>query len=127
MRAVVLGVLLVLAACDRAPDNGTLAEAEARAGADAAEEGRINCAMGGAKLFDRKCTLDRMSSSEGAVLIVGRADAGYRRLLVTNDGRGVISADGAEAAAVSIIGDGMIEVAVGGDRFRLPADTDGGA
>ena len=117
--------MLLLAACNRAPDNGTLADAGAQAGADAADNGRISCALGGAEFFDRACTLDRMNSSDGRVLIVGRADMGYRRLLVTRDGRGLVSADGAEVARVTIIANGMIEVAVGGDRFRLPADTDG--
>jgi hypothetical protein len=120
-----LVALLLLAACDRAPDNAALADAEGRAGADAADNGRISCALDGAALFDRKCTLDRMSGADGPVLIVGRADVGYRRLLITSDGRGVVSADGAEPATVTIIGDGMIEVALGGDRFRLPADTGG--
>jgi hypothetical protein len=93
--------------------------------ADAANEGRIDCAMGGADSFDRTCTLARMTSADGTVLVAGRDGAGYRRLLLTRDGRGVVAADGTDAAQVTIIGDGMIEVAVGGDRFRLPADTDG--
>ena len=91
----------------------------------AADEGRIDCALGGAEQFDRICTLDRMTSANGMVLVVGREGAGYRRLLVTTDGRGVVAADGVDAASVSIIGDGVIEVAIGDDRFRLPADTDG--
>lgn len=114
-----------LVACSAEPDNAKLAEAEARAGAQAAEDGRISCAMNGAQLFDRKCTLDRMTSAAGRVLIVGRADAGYRRLLVTHDGRGVVAADGADPATVRIVDQGLIEVSIGGDRFRLPADTDG--
>lgn len=114
-----------LAACSSQPDNSKLAAAEAKAGAEAIEDGRISCAMGGATLFDRKCTMDRMTSAGGPVLIVGREGAGFRRLLVTTDGRGVVSADGAEPAKVTIIGEDMIEVAIGGDRFRLPADTDG--
>lgn len=127
MRSLVFSLtcLLLLSACQNAPDNSKLAEAEAKAGTEAAEDGRISCAMGGAKLFDRKCTMDRMTSSDGPVLIVGRESAGFRRLLITRDGRGVVSADGAEAARVSIIDQGMIEVQVGNDRFRLPADTGG--
>lgn len=117
--------LLVLTGCQNAPDNSKLAEAEAKAGAQAAEDGRISCAMGGAQLFDRKCTMDRMTSSDGPVLIVGREGAGFRRLLITSDGRGVISADGAEPAKVTIVGAGLIEVQIGGDRFRLPAETGG--
>lgn len=121
-----IAITLALAACRNEPDNAALAEAEANSGAAAAAEGRISCAMGGAKLFDRKCTMDRMTSSDGPVLIVGHDDQGYRRLLVTTDGRGVVSADGAEPAKVTIIDKTMIEVAVGNDRFRLPADASGG-
>lgn len=102
----------MLAACGGAADDQTTAA-------------RIDCAMAGAERFARDCTLARMAGSDGTVLVVGREGAGFRRLLVATDGRGVVAADGVDAASVTIIGDGMIEVAVGGDRFRLPADTDG--
>jgi hypothetical protein len=106
----------LLTACGGSSDSGTTA---------AANEGRVDCAMGGAATFDRTCTLDRMTSADGTVLVVGRADAGYRRLLLTTDGRGLVAADGVDAASVTIVGNGLIEVAIGGDKFRLPADTDG--
>lgn len=106
----------LLAGCSSGADSG---------GAAAANQGRIDCALGGAAQFDRVCTLDRMSSADGIVLVVGREGTGFRRLLITTDGRGVVAADGVDAASVSIVGDGLIEVAIGGDRFRLPADTDG--
>ena len=117
--------MMLLAACGGAPDNGDLAEAEARGSREAAENGRIECALEGAQLFDRTCTVEEMSGQDGAVLVVGRANVGYRRLQITSDGRGVVSADGAEPAQVSIVGDGMIEVAIGRDRYRLPAKTGG--
>ncbi|MGQ3100669.1 MAG: hypothetical protein ACT6Q5_07030 [Sphingopyxis solisilvae] len=117
--------LLLLAACGGAPDNGDLAEAEARGARDAAANGRIECALEGAKLFDRTCTVEEISGPDGAVLVVGRANVGYRRLQITTDGRGVVSADGAEPAKVTIVGDGVIEVAIGSDRYRLPANTGG--
>ncbi len=116
---------LVLAACGGAPDNGDLAEAEARGSREAAEDGRIECALEGAKLFDRTCTVEEISGRDGAVLVVGRANVGYRRLQIATDGRGVVSADGAEPAKVTIVGDGVIEVAIGSDRYRLPANTGG--
>ena len=116
---------LLLAACGGAPDNGDLAEAEARGSREAAENGRIECALEGAKLFDRTCTVEEMSGVDGTVLVVGRPNVGYRRLQITTDGRGVVSADGAEPAKVTIVGDGMIEVAIGSDRYRLPANTGG--
>jgi hypothetical protein len=115
-RLAMVAPLALLAACGAAGDDGT---------ADTANEGRVDCALGGTAAFDRTCTLDRMTSADGTVLVVGRADAGYRRLLLTTDGRGLVAADGAEPASVTIVSDGLIEVAVGGDRFRLPADTDG--
>ena len=117
--------LIALAGCDRAPDNGDLAEAEARGSREAAENGRIECALEGAKLFDRTCTVDEMSGADGTILVVGRANVGYRRLQITTDGRGVVSADGAEPAKISITGNNMIEVAIGHDRYRLPANTGG--
>ncbi len=118
--------LLLLAACGGAPDNGDLAEAEARGSREAAADGRIECALEGAKLFDRTCTVEEISGADGTVLVVGRANVGYRRLQITTDGRGVVSADGAEPAKVTIVGEGVIEVAVGSDRYRLPANTGGG-
>ena len=39
----------------------------------------------------------------------------------------MIAADGAEAAKVTIVEDHQIEVAIGGDRFRLPATIKGQA
>ncbi len=117
--------LLLLAACNRAPDNGELAEAEARGSREAAENGRIECALEGTKLFDRTCTVEEMSGEGGTILVVGRGNVGYRRLQITTDGRGLVSADGAEPAKVNIIGNNMIEVAVGHDRYRLPANTSG--
>lgn len=117
--------LLLLAACNRTPDNGELAEAEARGAREAAENGRIECALEGAKLFDRTCTVEEMNGEGGTILVVGRSNVGYRRLQITTDGRGVVSADGAEPAKVSIADDNVIEVAVGNDRYRLPANTSG--
>jgi len=56
---------------------------------------------------------------------VHKPDGGFRRLLVVKGGRGVVAADGAEPAKVTIVADHQIEVAIGGDRFRLPATMKG--
>ncbi|WP_053554287.1 hypothetical protein [Sphingopyxis sp. 113P3] len=117
--------LLLLGGCDPAPDNSALAHAEARQGEKAALDGRIDCALEGAKLFARTCTIEEMSGAQANILVVGRADTGYRRLAIAKDGRGVVSADGAEPARVTIVKEGLIEVAVGRDRYRLPANTTG--
>lgn len=83
-------------------------------------ETRIECAVDGAADFARVCTVER-SPGPDAVFTVRTPSGSFRRLAVTSDGRGVMAADGAEAAAVRIVGKDLIEVAIGGDRYRLPA------
>lgn len=116
--------LLLLAACGGS-DKGDPVNTDARGSNAAAESGGIECALEGAKLFERNCTAQEMTGAHGTVLVVGKPSVGYRRLLITTDGRGVVAADGAEPAKVSIVDNGLIEVAVGGDRYRLPANTGG--
>lgn len=111
----------LLSACSSEPDNRKLAEVEAQQVRDAADAGRIFCALGGEAQFQMTCTIDRIASSDGTVLVLGRQDAGYRRFRIATDGRGVVAADGAEPATVSVMTNGLIEVAVAQDRYRLPA------
>jgi hypothetical protein len=124
-------LLLTLAACSagRQPSAGSgnseFENALAQASSDAEDDGRIVCAPAGNSAFSRQCTLDRVQSTEGLILTVHKPDGGFRRLLVVKDGRGVVAADGAEAAKVTIVADHQIEVAIGGDRFRLPATMKG--
>lgn len=113
--------LSLLAGCSGEPDNAVLADVEAGQVREAAEAGRVRCALAGAEVFRLDCTMERIAGAEGETLVLGRPNAGYRRFRVTTDGRGVVAADGAEAARVTIVEDGVIEVAVGGDRYRLPA------
>ncbi len=111
---------LALAGCDNRPDNEKLAEAEARGDAEAANEGRIACAVGGRDKFSRTCETEQIGGGEQNMLIVRHPDGGFRRFNIV-PGLGVEAADGAETAQVSIIEDGLIEVVVGEDRYRLPA------
>lgn len=113
--------LSLLGGCTNEPDNSKLAEVEAQQVRDAADAGRIFCALGGDAHFQMTCSIDRIASSDGTVLVLGRADAGYRRFRIATDGRGVVAADGADVAQVSVMDNGLIEVAVAQDRYRLPA------
>jgi hypothetical protein len=80
----------------------------------------VECAVDGATAFARVCTVERSAGPD--VLFTLRAPSGsFRRLAATSDGRGVMAADGAEEAKVRLVGDGLIEVSIGGDRYRLPA------
>jgi len=107
------GVLIsLLAACDSSPDNAL----------PGASDDRIECAAAGTETFEAVCTIERMTNDKGElVLTVRDPTGGFRRLLVTKDGRGVIAADGAEPAKVSVIEGNRIEVVIAGDRYRLPA------
>ena len=102
-----LAAMLLAAACG---DSGQATqEAFAEADARAAEDGRIECAVEGGEVS----------------LVLRHPSGGFRRFLVATDGRGVVAADGAEPATVSVIADDRIEVAVAGDRYRLPASVKG--
>ena len=122
----VSAALLTLTACGTKIE--TDAERAQREKADLARaeaEGRIPCAIGGAKDFATNCTIERERTQDGLILTVRHADGGFHRLRVTTDGRGVVAADGAREAKVSVVG--AIEVAIDNDRYRLPATVKGGS
>jgi hypothetical protein len=119
--SAVLGAL-ALAACSQQPSEpAAFSNAIDNAQAAVTSEERIDCALAGAADFTRDCTIERTESAEGLILTVRHPDNGFHRLLVVKDGRGVIAADGAETAKVAVLDDGRIEVAIGSDRYRLPA------
>jgi len=118
--------LLALTACgEQRTDQATLAKVEAEQRKTQDDSGNIVCAQRGSKDFARTCTIDRADSDAGLILTVRHADGAFHRLLVTTDGRGIVAADGAERAVVTVIGTDEIEVALGGDRYRLPATVKG--
>jgi hypothetical protein len=112
MRALLLlAPVLLVAACGKAEaPNATVSD-----------DGRIDCRIGADGQFQRYCTVERAPGAEGLLLTVRKPDGGFRRLVAPRDGRGVAAADGAEQPQVTIVGENLIEVAIGGDAFRLPA------
>ena len=114
--------LLLLTACGvKIPDKAADAKAQAGARAIAEAEGKIECAAKGEAVFAYACAIDRTQTQDGLYLTLHHPDGGFRRLLVTTDGRGVIAADGAETAQVTPLAPDLIEVEIGGARYRLPA------
>ncbi len=103
-------MLFLLAACDGV-------EQAPSATASAPPQDRIECALGGVERFVAECAIERSADT----VTVRHPDGGFRRLLIATDGRGVVAADGAAPAAVQVIADNRIEVALDGDRYRLPA------
>ncbi len=114
-------VFLALAACQKAPEAGTARQSAATGGAG------IPCALHGGKAFETGCSVERSTTDDGLVLVLHHPDGGFRRLLVTTDGRGVVAADGSEQTTITVVGPGMIDVAIGDDRYRLPATVKGQA
>ena len=111
MRILACLLLIGLAGCDRAAP---------QYGAPRDEGNRIECRFGGLEQFERSCTYER-EGERGELLVIRKPDGGFRRLRIVDDGRGVIAADGAEPARVTIVESNQIEVEIGGDIFRLPA------
>jgi hypothetical protein len=110
MRLSPIAILFLVAGCNSAVPAGQ------RGSADAGD-GRIECRPEGVADFAAVCLLERTDDT----LTLRKPDGGFRRLIVATDGRGVVAADGAEPARVSVIGEGRIEVTIGGDAFRMPA------
>jgi hypothetical protein len=126
IRPAAASLLFLLAGCGEAKtDHAALANVEAAQRANAEDDGAIVCAHQGSTDFARVCTVEREQGADGLILTVRHPDGAFHRLLVTKDGRGVIAADGAEKAVVTILGKDSIEVALGGDRYRLPATVRG--
>jgi hypothetical protein len=120
-----LALPLALAACGGPAGNASsLEEAEAQARSDAASNGSIDCAIGGAG-FKRNCTVERETANGELMLTIRHEDGGFRRFKVMKDGSGVVAADGAEPAVVHVVGTSGIEVQVGADKYRLPATVKG--
>lgn len=115
--------LLALAACGPAqtdaPPGGGFTQ-------DVKEADKLNCAQGATAPLKRECVYEQTQSPDGPVLTLRFPNGAFHRLLITKDGRGVVAADGAEPAKVSVVGDGKIAVAIGNDRYELPATVKGG-
>ena len=120
-RRLTLAAILLLAACDRTVDPAALANIEAEQRAAADDAGRIECAADPAAPLAADCTIERTSDADGTMLTLRQPDGGFHRLRITRDGRGVVAADGSEAAKVTVVADNRIEVAIGAARYRLPA------
>ena len=82
----------------------------------------IPCAIGEGAAMAEGCSVERTTSTDGTLLTIRQPDGGFHRLRVAADGA-ISSADGAELAQATPVGDGRIDVTVGNGRYRLPAIT----
>lgn len=108
-------IALSLAACDsESPVSDAILPSTAQA-----DDSRADCAIGPGARWARDCLIEQ--GEDKAILTVRHPDGGFRRLRIVRDGRGVVPADGAEEARVTVAGYRSIEVTIGEDRYRLPA------
>ena len=126
MRCLAYLAVLSLPACGSpTADRNAIEQVEAEQREGQADGGRIACGRGEAAQLKPDCTIERSDSPAGLILTIRHPDGAFRRLLVTGDGRGVIAADGAEPARVSVVGPGLIVVSVGDEHYELPATVKG--
>ena len=75
----ILALSLALTACENRPDNQILADAEQRAASRAGDDGKVECAIDGARDFARDCYIERLSGENGVTMIIRHPDGGFRR------------------------------------------------
>ncbi len=83
-------------------------------------EPRVACAVNGAASFTDSCRVLSVGRGDGWLMTVRHPDGGFRRFAIDASG-GVSAADGSEAVVGKPLPDGRLEIAVGGDRYRLPS------
>lgn len=120
LRAAILACGLVLAGCSGSDDTPAFDEPTAE------PENMISCAIGTASEFTTNCSVERQVEDGVLFLTLNHEDGSFRRLRVMDDGSGVVAADGADEALITVF-DGEIEVSLGGDRYLLPATITGNA
>lgn len=108
MRVGVSAALMVLTACspDAAPE-----ETQGRAGAGALT---VMCAPDGVRIYAPDCTLDR----NGNTLTIRHPNGTFRRFLLDGE-HGMITADGADPVRITKRTEGLVDLEIAGDRYRL--------
>ena len=117
MRIFSLALSLFIVAC------GGQADGTSGTGALAENSLPIMCMVDGETQFEPLCSLRQSTGEDGSILTLSSPSGGFRRLLVIGDGRGVVAADGAVPAIVRPLGAKTIEVTIGNDRYRIPANV----
>ena len=118
MRISDLAVLLVIGTALAGCDDGVAALGGSVEDDPAGET--IACALDGADTGTPQCRLERAASADGLILVVHHPDGSFRRFVTVDDGRGLVTADGAETAITRVI-DGQLEATVDDDVYRFPA------
>jgi hypothetical protein len=115
MRVAALLPLLFAGACSDAP-----AQPQAAPGAV-----RVECALGEGSQFGPDCLIEKVAGEQGSEFVVRHPDGGFRRFRIAEDRSGMVALDGADTAVNELVGEPkVLQVTVGADRYRFPADLD---
>jgi hypothetical protein len=125
-RLLLLGLVASIAGCgpskkDKDIADKNLAQLDKASDKEAAADGKIECAVSGAKELTRSCLTEKISGTDGQSLIIRHANGGFRRFKILTDGRGLQAAEGAEKLSIKVLDGGKIEATIAGDRYQLPA------
>lgn len=112
-------LLVLLAGCENNSNSDPQTESEQAK--QAANEGKVECALAGSEQFERQCVTEQITTPDSVLLVLRHPDGGFRRFNVVTDGRGLTAADGFDETRISLLSDGMIELTSGDDKYRLPA------
>ncbi len=118
-----LGTVALVACEEQKADPKAIEDAESTATQQAAEDGKIDCALADVTDFTRVCETERIAGPDGQILVIRHPDGGFRRFRVLTDGRGLEAAEGFDPTSITVLDDGFIEVSSAGDRYRLPAQV----
>lgn len=77
----------------------------------------VECAIGAGADFSAVCTLERVSGTQ--MIILHHPDGGFRRLSFDPASGALAAIDGADPVVLER-GEGMLQFALGPDRYRLP-------
>ncbi|AUW58541.1 hypothetical protein C1T17_10965 [Sphingobium sp. SCG-1] len=107
---LLVAALLLMSGCDQ--QGGA---AVAKVDPDAPDT--VRCQLAGSVKPEPVCRIE----VAGNLLTIRHPDGGFRRFRIVTDGRGLIAADGAAVAGVTIREPNHIAVDVDGDLYDLPA------
>lgn len=86
---------------------------------------RIECALGEGALFGPDCLVEKVAGEQAPEFIVRHPNGGFRRFRIAPDRSGMMAIDGADTAINERVGERReLQVTVGADRYRFPADLD---
>jgi hypothetical protein len=115
MRKIALSLVFALAGC-----GGQDGQPQAMEGAL-----RIDCALGEGSNFGPDCLVERVSGEQGREFVIRHPDGKFRRLRIAENRAGMVAIDGADEALNEHVGQPpVLQVTVGADRYRIPANLD---